>query len=48
MFAIHIPPLASIDEAFAWLAARGEVVRVVLYRGEDGYVRGSALLRGRT
>lgn len=47
MKAIHLPSFNSVDAAFGWLASRGyDVVRLVMYRGPDGLVRGSALVRG--
>jgi hypothetical protein len=47
--ALTLPGCASFPEAFAWLtkhAAGAEVLSVALYRGPDGLVRGSVLVRG--
>lgn len=44
MIAIHLPSFSSVGDAFEWLEGRGRVVRLVLYRGPDGLVRGSALI----
>jgi hypothetical protein len=45
MIAVALPSFETIDQAFAWLEGQGEVVRLMLYRGPDGMVRGSALVR---
>jgi hypothetical protein len=48
VIAIHLPSLPSISDAFDWLAAQGHsVIRLVMYRGADGLIRGSALVRER-
>jgi uncharacterized protein YhfF len=38
--AIHLPSFPDVPSAFAFLEGQGEVVRLVLYRGPDGWVRG--------
>lgn len=48
MIAVFLHTFPTTTEALDWLtafAAGGVVVRVILTRGEDGLVRGSALVR---
>lgn len=47
MIALSIPACPSIDAALAWVAreaAQRPVVRVVMFRGPDGLVRGLAMV----
>lgn len=48
MIAIHLPSFENEEAAIDWLYEHHPgYVRVVLYRGADGMVRGSALVRRR-
>ena len=47
MIALFLPASETVDEALDWLHAQGEVIRVTLMRGEDGLVRGTALVKPR-
>ncbi len=46
MIVIHLPSFDTVTAALDWLAEQpGTVERVVLMRGRDGMVRGSAVMR---
>ena len=47
MIALYLPACETIHEAMDWIHSQGEVVRVALMRGEDGLIRGTALIRVR-
>lgn len=49
MIGILVPSFPDVEAALDWLETQGEVIRVCLMRGDDGMVRGNALLlRGRS
>jgi hypothetical protein len=45
MSAIHLPSFETVEAALDWLHSQGDVVRVCLMLGNDGMVRGTALVR---
>lgn len=45
MVAVHLPSFESVELALDWLETQGAIVRVCLMRGNDGMVRGTALVR---
>lgn len=45
MIAVHLPSFDTETDALDWLHDRYEVIRVVLFVGADGLVRGTALAR---
>jgi hypothetical protein len=47
MIAILIPSFETVDAAIDYVEKHGEPVRICLLRGEDGKVRGNALVRPR-
>ncbi len=48
MKAILIPSFDTVEDALDFVERHGEVVRVSLMRGQDGKVRGNALVREAT
>lgn len=48
MIALLIPSFPDETSAMDWLDKQGTIVRVVLLRGPDGFVRGTALVRPRS
>jgi hypothetical protein len=47
MIAILVPSFESVEAAPDWLELQGEIVRVVLMTGNDGQIRGNALVKQR-
>lgn len=45
MYVVHLPSFDTVEDALDWVHAQGEVVRVCLLRGADGWIRGTALLK---
>jgi hypothetical protein len=48
VIALLIPSHPSVEAAIDWLEARGTIIRACLLRGEDGMIRGNALVRLRS
>lgn len=45
MIAVHLPSFPNVETALDWLDEQGDVVRACLLRGEDGMIRGNAIVR---
>ncbi len=44
MIALHLPSFVDEQTALDWLHERYRVLRVCLLRGDDGLIRGTALV----